>query len=70
MNQLRFELDDDVRDDESVGMAVSKQPPQRLERFGAMAVSDTELLAMHIQGNGIGPEKAVAIASLSSRPDQ
>lgn len=62
MNQLRFELDDDVRDEESTGMAVSEQPPQRLEQFGARAVSDTELLAMLIQGNGIGPEKAVAIA--------
>lgn len=44
-------------------MAVSEQPPQRLENFGTAAVSDTELLAMMLQGNGTCPTQAVALAS-------
>lgn len=44
-------------------MAVSEQPPQRLENFGVSAVSDTELLAMILQGNGTRAEQAVTLAS-------
>lgn len=44
-------------------MAVSEQPPQRLENFGVNAVSDTELLAMILQGNGVRTDQAVDLAS-------
>lgn len=44
-------------------MAVSEQPQQRLENFGTNAVSDTELLAMILQGNGTRPEEAVGLAT-------
>jgi DNA repair protein RadC len=44
-------------------MAVGEQPPQRLENFGVKAVSDTELLAMLLQGNGTRPEHAIQIAT-------
>lgn len=44
-------------------MAVSEQPPQRLEDFGVNAVSDTELLAMVLHGNGTRPEQAVMLAT-------
>lgn len=44
-------------------MAVSEQPQQRLENFGASAVSDTELLAMVMQGNGTRAEEAVSLAT-------
>ena len=45
-------------------MACSEQPQQRLETFGPAAVSDTELLAIILQGNGTTAPQAVMIASL------
>ena len=43
-------------------MAVGEQPPQRFDRFGASALSDTELLALLLHGQGTGIEQAVALA--------
>lgn len=62
MNQFTFDLGDCSTGHE-IPMAVSEQPPQRLENFGVAAVSDTELLAMVIQGGGTGTEQAVTLAS-------
>ena len=44
-------------------MAVSEQPQSRLESFGVSALSDTELLAMTLQGSGICPELALQLAA-------
>ena len=44
-------------------MAVSERPQQRLENFGTAALSDTELLAMTLQGNGTRAEEALELAS-------
>jgi len=62
MNQITFDFGE-VRTGPDFTMAVSEQPQQRLENFGVSAVSDTELLAMILQGNGTRPEEAVTIAS-------
>lgn len=61
MNQITFELGD-VRAVE-FAMAVSERPQNRLEDFGVGALSDTELLALTLQGNGIRPEHALHLAS-------
>lgn len=62
MNQVTFSWgDQSTRHD--FKMAVSEQPQQRLESFGVKAVSDTELLAIILQGSGTCPEQAVSIAS-------
>ncbi|MDO8542039.1 MAG: JAB domain-containing protein [Opitutaceae bacterium] len=57
-----FDLGDETMGS-SFTMAVSEQPPQRLENFGVNAVSDTELLAMILQGNGIRADQALGLAS-------
>jgi DNA repair protein RadC len=44
-------------------MACSEQPQQRMERFGVGAMSDTELLAMILQGGGTRIPQAVMMAS-------
>lgn len=44
-------------------MACGERPQARLENFGPSALSDVELLAMVLQGNGNGPELAVKMAS-------
>lgn len=44
-------------------MACGERPQARLENFGPSALSDVELLAMVLQGNGTGPELAVKMAS-------
>src|SRR5437016_2896696 len=62
MNQTMFEFYGHSTETEFT-MAVGEQPPQRLENFGVKAVSDTELLGMILQGNGIGSEQAFQIAS-------
>lgn len=62
MNQTTFEFSGHSTD-EKFSMAVGEQPQQRLENFGVRAVSDTELLAMLIQGNGTPPTQAVAMAT-------
>ena len=62
MNQIMFDLGDETTG-RSATMAVSEQPPQRLENFGVNAVSDTELLAMILQGNGVRTGQAVDLAS-------
>src|SRR3954470_16942425 len=49
MNQFMFDLGDETTARSST-IAVGEQPPQRLENFGVNAVSDTELLAMILQG--------------------
>ena len=44
-------------------MACSEQPQQRIENFGVGAMSDTELLAMILQGDGTRIPQAVMMAS-------
>lgn len=62
MNQAMFDFGDYTPAPEFT-MAVNEQPPQRFENFGAKAVSDTELLALILQGQGTRPEKAVTLAT-------
>lgn len=62
MNQAMFDFGDYTPAPEMT-MALNEQPPQRLEHFGARAVSDTELLAVLLQGNGTRAEESVAIAT-------
>lgn len=62
MNQFTFEFDERPTEPDFT-IAVSEQPPQRLENYGSAAVSDTELLAMILQGNGTCTTQAVALAS-------
>lgn len=61
MNQITFNWDEHS-EDRDLAMAVSEQPQQRLTAYGTRAASDTELLAMILQGNGTRPELAVQIA--------
>lgn len=61
MNQIMFELGDATKVE--FAMAVSERPQNRLENFGVSALSDTELLAMALQGNGIRPEQALQLAA-------
>jgi DNA repair protein RadC len=61
MNQIMFDLGDPTKVE--FAMAVSERPQNRLEDFGAGALSDTELLAMALQGNGTRPEQALQLAS-------
>ena len=61
MNQITFDLGDTPRME--FAMAVSERPQNRLEDFGVGALSDTELLAMALQGNGISPEHALQLAA-------
>jgi DNA repair protein RadC len=61
MNQIMFDLGDPTKVE--FAMAVSERPQSRLENFGVSALSDTELLAMALQGNGIRPEQALHLAS-------
>lgn len=62
MNQTTFEFDRHSTEAEFT-MAVSEQPPQRLENFGVTALSDTELIATLLQGSGTRAEEAVSMAS-------
>ena len=48
---------------EPLVMACGERPQARMENFGVGALSDTELLALLIQGNGTKPETAVMMAS-------
>ncbi len=61
MNQIMFDLGDATKVE--FAMAVSERPQNRLENFGVGALSDTELLAMALQGNGIRPEQALQLAA-------
>ena len=62
MIQSTFSLDD-RSPERGFAMACSEQPQQRLENFGVGAASDTELLAMILQGNGTRVPQAVTMAS-------
>lgn len=62
MIQSTFILDDSPTA-RGFTMACSERPQQRLENFGVSAVSDTELLAIILQGNGTRPEGALTTAS-------
>ncbi len=44
-------------------MACHEQPAQRLENYGVHAASDTELVALMLQGAGTTPEQAVFTAA-------
>ena len=48
--------------DESPAIACGEQPQQRMENFGVTAMSDTELVAMMLQGNGTRARDALAVA--------
>jgi len=54
----------DLNDDrsESVSTACGERPQRRMENFGVSALSDTELIAMVLQGNGTRAEQAVTVA--------
>lgn len=62
MNQITFKWAE-RSDERDFTLAESEQPQQRLETFGVRAVSDTELLAILIQGNGTRPTRAVTMAT-------
>jgi len=62
MNQSLFDLGD-YSTEPDFTMACSERPQQRLENFGVTAASDTELLAMVLQGNGTRTEQVVTLAS-------
>lgn len=48
--------------DDSPAIACGEQPQQRMEHFGVTAMSDTELVAMVLQGNGVRAKDALAVA--------
>jgi DNA repair protein RadC len=62
MNQLTF-LTDGISADQGFTMACGERPQERMENFGVTALSDTELIAMLLQGGGTRTEGAVAMAS-------
>ncbi|MGA3007829.1 MAG: UPF0758 domain-containing protein, partial [Opitutaceae bacterium] len=62
MNQSTLNLGD-YATNQGFTMAVGERPQQRLENFGVAAASDTELLAMILQGNGTRTEQVVNLAS-------
>lgn len=49
--------------DRGFTLACGEQPQARMENFGVAALSDTELIAMLLQGGGTRPETAVMMAS-------
>lgn len=61
MNQVMFDLGDATKVE--FAMAVSERPLNRLENYGVSALSDTELLALTLQGSGIGPEVGLQLAA-------
>jgi DNA repair protein RadC len=64
MNQTTLDLGDwSATESTTPTMACSERPQQRLENFGVTALSDTELVATILQGNGTRAENAVAVAS-------
>jgi DNA repair protein RadC len=50
-------------EDNTFAMACGERPQERLENFGVRSLSDTELIATVLQGNGTRAEQAVAIAA-------
>ncbi len=62
MNQLSL-LGSDEIDQPGFMIAVNEQAQARMENFGAAALSDTELIAMVLQGSGTQPGRAVLLAS-------
>jgi len=52
-----------VTENKTLTIACSERPQERLENFGVTALSDTELVATILQGNGTRAEDALAIAS-------
>jgi len=44
-------------------LACGERPQERMEAFGVTALSDTELVATLLQGNGVRAERAVLLAS-------
>jgi DNA repair protein RadC len=64
MNQSTFDFNDGISTGEqSLPMACGERPQERLENFGVTALSDTELVATLLQGNGTRVEEAVSVAS-------
>ncbi len=61
MNQSLLDLGDETVAEFT--MACGEQPQRRMENYGATALSDTELVAMLLQGGGTPAERAVAMAS-------
>jgi DNA repair protein RadC len=62
MNQSTLNLGDHAPE-HGFTMAEGERPQQRLENFGVTAVSDTELLAIILQGNGTSTDRVVNLAS-------
>jgi len=64
MNQFTFNLDDlRVVETGPPAIACGERPQVRLEVFGVAALSDTELIASILQGNGTRAEEALKVAS-------
>ena len=64
MNQTILDLGDwSATESKVMTMACSERPQERLENFGVTALSDTELVATILQGNGTRAEDALAVAS-------
>jgi len=61
MNQGILDLQDDKID--SFTMACGERPQERMDNFGVSALSDTELVAMVLQGNGTRAEEALMVAA-------
>lgn len=49
-------------DDGTAPLACGEQPQQRLEHFGVGAMSDSELIAIMLQGNGVRAKDALGVA--------
>lgn len=60
MFQETLNLDDERT--ESFTMACGERPQARMESFGVNALSDTELVAMVLQGNGTRADEALKVA--------
>ncbi len=62
MIQLKLLADSD-QTERGFTLACGERPQSRMEHFGVGALSDTELIAMLLQGGGTAPETALSMAS-------
>lgn len=62
MNQLNL-LTEDRGTPSGFTLALGERPQARMENYGVSSLSDTELIAMLLTGNGMTPETAIITAS-------
>jgi DNA repair protein RadC len=62
MTQLNL-LTDDTRTERGFTLACGERPQERMTHYGVSALSDAELIALLLQGNGTTPEQAVLLAT-------